>query len=275
MRKFLIAFSLLFTLLLTACGNDGATDNTGKCSALELTETAAAKMADGTPAPKIVNGTPCSGLTKSPVVVLLKNMPDGKTGLCTGTMLSPNKVLTAAHCLDGAASIDILFGTTTEKFSYVTASSWNIHPAYTGFGNGSIRNDVGIVHSPATLPVPNLPILTSSAPKIGDKASIFGYGITTGGNTVDGKLRAGSMTIAGVDTDKIYANFDASASNTCSGDSGGPMLLQVGSQQALIGTSSYGTSTNCAVGETSGFMNLQSPSIQGFIRSIAPDARFN
>jgi secreted trypsin-like serine protease len=274
MRKILIIVSLLFTFVLAACGNDGATDNTGKCSALDLTDTPAGKITDGAPNPKIVNGTPCSGLTKSPVVVLLKNMPDGRTGLCSGTMLSPNKVLTAAHCLDGAASIDILYGNASDKFSYVTASSWNIHPAYTGFVNGDVRNDVGIVHSPANLPVPNLPILAKSAPKVGDKASIFGYGITTGGNSVDGKLRVGNMTIAGVDSDKIYANFEANASNTCSGDSGGPMLLQVGSQQALIGTSSYGTSTNCAVGEMSGFMNLQSPSISGFIRNIAPDARF-
>ena len=264
MRKLFALISIvLFALLLSACGNDSSSDNTGKCSALELTDT---------PAAKIVNGTPCGDLSKSPVVVLLKNLPDGKTGLCTGTMLSPNKVLTAAHCLDGASSIDILFGTTTGKFAYVTASSWNAHP---GFSRDAYANDVGIVHSPVSLSVPNLPILASSAPKNGDKVSIFGYGITASGGSVDGQLRAGAMTIAGVETGKIFAYFDASSSNTCSGDSGGPMLLQVGSQQSLVGTTSYGSSTNCAVGELSGFMNLQSPSIQSFIRSVAPDARYN
>lgn len=260
MRKFL---SIFFLVLLASCGGDGNTDNTGKCSALELTETAAAK---------IVNGTPCSELNKSPVVAILKNLPDGRTGMCTGTMLSPNKVLTAAHCLDGAASIDILFGTTTDKFAFVTASSWNIHPTFSREG---FTDDVGIVHSPVSLPVPNLPILTSKAPKIGDKVSIFGYGATTGGAAVDGKLRAGAMTIGGVDVSKIYAYFDTSSSNTCSGDSGGPMLLQVGDQQTIIGTTSYGSSNNCSVGELSGFTNLQAPSTQSFIRSIAPDARFN
>jgi secreted trypsin-like serine protease len=259
MRKFLAVFCLV---LLASCGSDGDSDNTGKCSALELTDT---------PAAKIENGTPCSGLTKSPVVALLKNTPDGKTGLCTGTMLSPNKVLTAAHCLDGAASVDILFGTTTDKFASVTASSWNIHPTFSRVG---FMDDVGIVHSPVSLPVPNLPILSSSAPKIGDKVSIFGYGATSGGAAIDGKLRAGTMTIGGVDLGKIYAYFDASSSNTCSGDSGGPMLLQVGNQQAIAGTTSYGSSSNCAVGELSGFSNLQSPSTQSFIRSVAPDARY-
>ena len=262
MRSFLAPLFIATAVLLASCGSDGSSDNVGKCSALDLTETTTAK---------IVNGTPCSGLNKSPVVILLKNTPDGKTGLCSGTMLSPNKVLTAAHCLDGASSVDILFGTATDKFAYVTASSWNIHPT---FSRASFSDDVGIVHSPVPLPVPNLPILSSTAPKIGDKVSIFGYGATSGGAEIDGKLRVGTMTVGGIDSGKIYAYFDASSSNTCSGDSGGPMLFQVGGQQAIAGTTSYGSSLNCSVGELSGFSNLQSPSTQNFIRSVAPDARY-
>jgi secreted trypsin-like serine protease len=268
MRSFLASIGIICLALLASCGGGGDTDNTGKCSALDLNDTVATTAATA----KIVNGTPCSGLSKSPVVVVLKSLPDGRTGFCSGTMLSPNKVLTAAHCLDGAASIDILFSVASDNFVYVTASSWNMHPA---FSSAAFINDVGIVHTPVSLPVPNLPILASSAPKIGDKASIFGYGATSGGASIDGKLRSGAMTIAGVENDKIFANFDASASNTCSGDSGGPMLLQVGGQQSIIGTTSYGTSANCAVGETSAFMNLQSPSIKSFILSVAPDARYN
>lgn len=265
--QYLNIFVVISSLLLASCGSDSEVDNAGKCNALELS--------DATAAAKIANGTPCAGLNKSPVVVVLKTSPDGRIGLCSGTMLSPNKVLTAAHCLEGASSIDILFGTSTEKFAFVTASSWDIHPAFTRNANGTLVNDVGIVHSPTSLPVPSLPILSSSPPQIGNKVSIFGYGVTSGSADDYGKLRAGAMTIGGVDGSNIYANYEASSSNVCSGDSGGPMLLQVGGQQTIAGTTSYGNSVNCSVGEVAVFMNLQSPSIQSFIRSVAPDARYN
>lgn len=145
----------------------------------------------------------------------------------------------------------------------------------TGFSGCDIRNDMGIVHSPVSLPVPNLPILTSRAPEAGDKTSIFGYGATSGGASIDGKLRAGAMTLSGVDSNRIFASYDASLSNVCSGDSGGSLLFQVGNQQSIIGTTSYGTKVDCSVGEISVFMNLQSPAAQSFIRRVAPDARFN
>lgn len=145
----------------------------------------------------------------------------------------------------------------------------------TGFSGCDIRNDMGIVHSPVSLPVPNLPILTSRAPEAGDKASIFGYGATSGGASIDGKLRAGAMTLSSVDSNRIFASYDASLSNVCSGDSGGPLLFQVGNQQFIIGTTSHGNKVDCSVDEISVFMNLQSPAAQSFIRRVAPDARFN
>ena len=83
------------------------------------------------------------------------------------------------------------------------------------------------------------------------------------------------MTLSGVDSNSIFASYDAGLSNVCSGDSGGPLLFQVGNQQSIIGTTSYGTRADCSVGEISVFMNLQSPSAQSFIRRVAPDARFN
>ena len=276
-RTLLLSLSLVCLSLLAACSGDSSSDSTNTCSVLGL-GTSSASASPTSPAvtnvERIANGTPCSDLNKSPIVVVIKNYPNGSAGLCSGTLVAPSKVLTAAHCLDGASSIDIYYGATTDKFAFTSSSGWNIDPNYKTLANGSKLNDVGIVHTNKVINLPSMPILVSSVPQAGQRVAIFGFGVTTGGVEDYGLLRSGAMTIAGVDAEHIYANYESSGSNVCSGDSGGPMLLQVGNQQTVAGTTSYGSSTTCAVGEQSVFMNLQSASIQNFLRSVAPDARY-
>lgn len=275
-RKPLLITSLICLSLLISCSSDSS-DSTNTCSALGLgtSSTAASSTSPAvTNVERIANGTACSDLNKSPIMVVIKTYPDGSAGLCSGTLVAPSKVLTAAHCLDGASSIDIYYGATTDKFAFASASSWNMDPNYKTLDNGSKLNDVGIVHLNKTLNLPSMPILVSSAPHTGQRVAIFGFGVTAGGVEDYGLLRAGAMTIAGIDNERIYANYESSSSDVCSGDSGGPMVLQVGNQQTVAGITSYGSSATCALGEQSVFMNLQSPSIQNFLRSVAPDARY-
>jgi secreted trypsin-like serine protease len=276
-RPLFLAASLVCLSLLASCGGDSGSGSSNTCSALGLgTSSAAASPTSpaATNAERIANGTPCTDLNKSPVVVVIKNYPDGSAGLCSGTLVTPSKVLTAAHCLAGAASVDVYYGATTDKFAFASSSGWSIAPNYTTLSNGAKINDVGIININKTLSLPSMPILVSSAPQAGQKVAIFGFGVTAGGIEDYGVLRAGAMTIAGIDNERIYANYESGSSDVCSGDSGGPMVLQVGNQQTVVGTTSYGTSASCAVGEQSVFMNLQSPNIQNFLRSVAPDARY-
>jgi secreted trypsin-like serine protease len=270
MRKFLVVASVLSMFFLASCGSDGdGVSKTDACNTLGL----ASKPADAA-TPKIINGTACSDVNKSPIVVIIKNLPDGSAGLCSGTLLTSNQVLTAAHCLEGAASINVYYGATTEKFSLLTGSSWSIDPGYTRFSNGTLINDVGVINLSRAVNLPAVPILVSSPPKVGQRGSIFGYGVATGGGDDYGVLRSGTMTIGGVNTESIQANFEEGSSDVCSGDSGGPLILEVGGQQAIAGITSYGSSASCSVGEQSVFINLQSPSVQKYLRSAAPGARF-
>lgn len=266
MNTFLKLMSIAATALLVSCGSDGGgTESIDQCGALGL------KAATVTA--KIANGTDCTDLNKSPVVMVIKNNADGSAGVCSGTMISANKVLTAAHCLENAASIDVLLGISATKLAYVTSFSWQIHPNFARAANGILSNDVGVINTPIALPLPTVPILSSSAAQVGQKAVIFGYG-TTGSAEDYGQLRSGVMKVAAVDAGRIFADYESGTSNVCSGDSGGPLLLQMGNQLTIGGTTSYGDSVVCAVGERSVFMNLQSPSIQSFLRSVAPDASF-
>lgn len=266
MRKILNYLAIAATAFLISCGSDGGgSESIDQCGALGLSAAAATA--------KIANGTDCTDLNKSPVVAVVVNFGDGSAGICSGTMISANKVLTAAHCLENAVKVDVILGVSASKQAYITSSSWLIHPNFSRSTNGILGNDVGVINVPVPLPLPTVPILASAAPQVGQKAVVFGYG-TTGAAEDYGQLRSGVMKIAAVDAGRIFADYDGGTSNVCSGDSGGPLLLQIGSQLTIGGTTSYGDSRTCAVGERSVFMNLQSPSIQSFLRSAAPDAKF-
>jgi secreted trypsin-like serine protease len=268
MRTILNVMAIFATALLVSCGSSGgSTESIDQCAALGL------KAATATATPKIANGTDCTDLNKSPVVMVVKNYADGSAGICTGTMITPTKVLTAAHCLENAANVDVLLGVSATKLAYITSYSWQIHPNFTRSAIGQLTNDVGVINVPVPLPLPTVPLLASSAPQIAQKAVIFGYG-TTGPQDDFGQLRSGVMKIAAVDAGRIFANYESGTSNVCSGDSGGPLLVQIGNQLTIAGTTSYGDSATCAVGEQSVFMNVQSPAIQNFLRSAAPDAKF-
>ena len=266
MRKILKLLAIAATALLVSCGSDGGgAESIDQCGALGLTASTATA--------KIANGTDCTDLNKSPVVAVVINFGDGSAGICSGTMITANKVLTAAHCLENAVTVDVLLGIETNKLAYITSNSWLIHPNFSRSSNGILGNDVGVINVPVPLPLPTVPILASAAPQVGQKAVVFGYG-TTGDVDDFGQLRSGVMKIAAVDEGRIFADYDGGTSNVCSGDSGGPLLLQIGSQLTIGGTTSYGDSRTCVVGERSVFMNLQSPTIQSFLRNAAPDAKF-
>lgn len=255
--------------LLVSCGGDDE-DLAGQCSAIGLTEKTSTEIV-----PKITSGRVCTDVNKSPVLAILKNMPDGTSGLCTGTLITSTQVLTAAHCLSGAASIDVIYGIAAEQYARLRGSSWVIHPEYAVTASGRLVNDIGVVNMPISMSMSPIPILASNAPKNGQKATIAGYGLTAGNSSDAGVLRIGAMVIASVEPDLIIGVSQEGNSNTCFGDSGGPLLVQQNGQANLVGTTSYGSSNSCALGESTVYMNLQSSKLMGFLRGSAPGAQFN
>ncbi len=143
------------------------------------------------------------------------------------------------------------------------------HPvaSYSDEDEGSL--DVGMVLTTQALGVPSVPILTSRSVSPGERGIIAGYGLDNVGG--DGVLKAGSMTVARVNKNFIIADFSGMGSNTCSGDSGGPFLVQQAGQYVLGGVTSGGTGDEtCQSAGTIDFANLRNPEAIALILGLVP-----
>lgn len=174
---------------------------------------------------------------------------------CSGTLIAPDVVLTAGHCVEGevASEVEIFFGhnANTGDGVFVAAAELVPHPDY---DNRELTGDIAMVvlASPAPAgarPAPYLPAsLGLGAADIGAAVDYSGFGITeTGSEGV--KLRVGGA-ITDVcasggpcdDSAMVPGSFayDMDTGGPCTGDSGGPTFMERGGVRYVVGVTSYG-----------------------------------
>jgi len=164
-------------------------------------------------------------------------------------VISPTVVLTAAHCVNPA-----LVGEGA-KFWVLTAANLldkdNPSPRLDvkethfdpGFDEKNLLNGhdiaVAILAQPTTIaPIPfNRQSIAPSA--VGDQVRLVGYGLD-GHFKKDGAgvKRQATTKLKGLD-DK-FVSTGTFSTGICSGDSGGPVLMNVGGVETIIGVNSFG-----------------------------------
>ena len=264
MKNILTAAILITLMGLVACTESSNTPEETACNVLGLEERSFN--------PKIMNGKQCSVLG-SPVVELTITLAKGGGGVCSGTLITPNRILTASHCFVTGKSNAISSMSALVEGRDVPVSGYAVHPKANL--NSEPTFDVAIADLSSPVGAPTLPLVISPILQPGDLFSIFGYGVDS--EEVSGVLRSGQMNIQGVNSQYIQAKYASKGSSTCHGDSGGPAVFQFHDAQdnevaGIIGVTSFG-SANCEEDGTVYFANVQNTEIYSWILSVVPEAQ--
>jgi cysteine-rich repeat protein len=192
---------------------------------------------------------------------------------CSGTMVGCRTFLTAAHCVcssDGGSCDpnEAAYQVFLQHAGIFAVSQITPHP---GYSTATLEHDVAVVVLAASSDgVPPTP-MASTPPPFGTPGTIVGFGtLSDSPQTGSGIKRQGAIVTAdcqlelGPEADNsqlVCWDFDTPAgppgtdSNTCPGDSGGPLFTEQGGATVLAGVTSFGIGP-CAVDDFSGDTNV-------------------
>jgi hypothetical protein len=201
--------------------------------------------------------------------------------ICSGTLIGCETFLTAAHCVCDASPFALCgspdpgdYAIYLQDVGLVEVASIDVDSSYDFEEQGDVA--VLTLATPVTGVAPT-PINTDMRPPHGTTAEIAGFGLTRGGAGDTGMLRRGlAETSACTSADPDYHvcwSFTSPIgtvgldSNTCSGDSGGPLFADLGSGTTVVGITSGGSSADCLPVDSSFDADVYVHS--GFIGAVA------
>ncbi|GIW43054.1 MAG: hypothetical protein KatS3mg077_0336 [Candidatus Binatia bacterium] len=190
--------------------------------------------------------------------------PSTAQGICSGTLIGCRTFITAAHCVCDGLGVDCQPGqpgapNPNQYFVFLP------HVGLLAVQSVAVRTDFELPSGDVAVlklsteaeNIRPARINTATSPARGTPGTIVGYGLTGGARRDYGVKRYGSVTIAdcglGVSPQtsvcwqfRLPLGPPATNSNTCYGDSGGPLFIDFGSGPLLAGLTSGGTSDTCA-----------------------------
>jgi hypothetical protein len=164
-------------------------------------------------------------------LVMVINRGIDQTGFCTGVVIAPRVVLTAAHCLKSTDNMRIGYRSENGEPVFLEIAKAVAHPLYRAesITKRVVSIDLALIETRAPLGPRFSPALLddSGVATLGQRLRIFGYGV---GREGDGKsagvLRGATLTArAPLNAVLLWAaDPSGQGAGACTGDSGGPIV---------------------------------------------------
>ncbi len=208
---------------------------------------AAGACAIGSPALSVVGPASEDQSFAAHVVMVLKRGVD-RAGFCTGVVVAPRAVLTAAHCVTAVKDMRVHYRDGAGQPVLIDVEAVAVHPGFRAdaLTRRVVSVDLALVQTrtPLDARFSAAELDDSGVVAVGRSLRIFGYGVAREGEgNSAGVLRSAALRVrAPLSTILLWAEDpNGAGAGACTGDSGGPILSEDGRQVLAIATWSAGS----------------------------------